>query len=88
MLARLAGQSDIYRFGEVFDTFDRCVIPLEAPRNSSFYDPAMFGPRTYAVLPRKKLYTRTLAVIAKSKSISTNDILCRAMTTLGYLQPL
>jgi hypothetical protein len=87
-LARLGGQSDIYRYGEIFDTFDRSIIPLDAPRNSSFYDPAVFGPREYAVLPRKKLYTRTLAVIAKDKTVSANDILCRAMTTLGYLQPL
>jgi hypothetical protein len=88
MLARLGGKSDIYRYGEIMDTFDRSIIPLAAPRNSSFYDPAQFEPKAHAVLPRKKLYTRTLAVICKDPGTPVNDVLCRAMTTLGYLQPL
>lgn len=76
----------VFRYGEMFDTWDRCIIPTSAPRNSSFYDPGKHDPKPFVILPRKKIYQRTLAVLVKRSDLSVNEVLMQAVTTLGYLQ--
>lgn len=88
ILSQLDGESFVYRYGEMFDTWDRSIIPVEAPRNSSFYDPNVFAPRVFEALPRKMFYARTFAVLVKSGPLSPTDILMKALTTIGYLQTL
>lgn len=88
ILSSLPGESRIYRYGEIFDTWDRSLIPLDAPRNSSFYDPTIFGPRPFVTLPRKSLYTRTIAVVTKDEKTAVEEILHQAIIKLGYFQPL
>ena len=80
-----SGENAVYCYGEILDTFDRSIIPLDAPRNSVFYDPATFGPRTFSILPRRKFFTRTLGIVCKSGEHQMNDVLAKAITGFGYL---
>lgn len=86
MLQATGHTARVFRYGEMFDTWDRSIIPLSAPRNSSFYDPGSFDPKPFQILPRKKIYQRTLAVLVKRPDLSINEILMQAVITLGYLQ--
>ncbi len=38
ILSATGHAAQVFRYGEIFDTWDRSVIRLSAPRNSSFYD--------------------------------------------------
>ena len=88
VLDQLKGESLLYRYGEIYDTWDRSIIPAIAPRNSSFFDPTKFGERKFEVLPRKTFYTRTLAIVVKGGALSPPALLAKCVGSLGIIREL
>jgi hypothetical protein len=87
-LIDLRRDTTLYRYGEIFDTWDRNVIPASAPRNSSFFDPSKFEERRFEVLPRKILFTKTIAIVVKSGTLKSPALLTKCLETLGIVREL
>jgi hypothetical protein len=58
---------------------------VSAPCNNALYEPGLFESRPFAILPGKKVYQGTLAVLVKRPDPSVNGILMQGVTALGYL---
>lgn len=74
----------VLKLVEVFDSFDRSILPLSAPRNSSFYDPTIHDPKPFVVFPRKVFFNRILCVLVKSDRYNLDELLLKVLYSIGY----
>lgn len=72
----LAARATIYGYKPIVDTDDECVIPLNAPLNSSKYDPEIHGPKIQPPLPLDA-YRELVLIVAKTDPTITPTLLSR-----------
>jgi hypothetical protein len=86
MVADIGSDFKIFKLGEVFDSYDRSILPTSAPRNSSFYEPELHGAKIFAKFPRKIFYNRIICLILKSDRYTIDELLVKIFSSLGYMR--
>ena len=78
----------VFKLQEIFDSWDRNVLPISAPRNESFYDPARHDPKPFVVFPRKRFYTRNACILVKNPAFSIDTLIVKVLCSIGYMRRL
>lgn len=68
----------LVQYGQIFDSWDRTILPLNAARNRGNYDPAIDPPKPFKVF-EGKIYGTLAAILVKDTSVSIDRILLRTM---------
>lgn len=84
----LGVNADLYFFNELFDSSDRNILPISSKINSQSYDPSIHEAKPFHIFPRKKIYTRTIALARINSGLNSNEIMMNSMVSLGYLRKI
>jgi hypothetical protein len=77
---RLGHQYIVATAEEIWDSSDPSLLPLTAPEDQFFFDPAIHLGKPSVRLPRKRFYNRTICVIRKTDRYELHDLLCRVIS--------
>lgn len=88
MVAKHGYPYSVFKLQEIFDSWDRNVLPLSALRNQSFYDIGQHGPKEFVVFPRKNFFARNVCIVIKNPEYSIDALMVKVLYSIGYMRRL